>query len=200
MSPVTPEQIDSLLPQTQCGLCTYKGCMPYAEAIVFEQAPINLCPPGGVKTLKKLGELTQQSVDKYLADMESKEKPSMVAVIREAECIGCTKCIAACPVDAILGAGKSMHSVISDECTGCELCVAPCPVDCIDMVTVNPATDHEQTIKSNKARSRYYARSKRIALESKESEKLRENVSEIKNKKYIEGALARARLKRNGLL
>src|SRR3990167_5561207 len=94
----TPETIDSILPQTQCGLCGYGGCMPYAEAMCFENAPINLCPPGGVETLHALGELLQQDPAPYIPDMERKAKPNRLAVIREAECIGCTKCIQACPV------------------------------------------------------------------------------------------------------
>ena len=105
---ITPEEIDAHLPQTQCGLCGYGGCLPYAEAMVFEQAPLHLCPPGGVKTLKVLGELLQQDISPFIADMEKNTKPPAVALIREAECIGCTKCIAACPVDAIIGSAKHM--------------------------------------------------------------------------------------------
>lgn len=196
MPRATPEQLDALLPQTQCGLCTYQGCMPYAEAICFENAPINLCPPGGIATLKKLGEATKQPIEPYLADMHLKEKPRMTAIIREAECIGCTKCIAACPVDAILGAGKSMHTVIGDECTGCELCVAPCPVDCIDMVALETLSENEQKSKSDHARKRFYAHTERIALEKKENDRLQENLSLVKNKQYISDALARIKNKK----
>lgn len=129
------EQIDALLPQTQCGQCGHPGCRPYAEAIASGEA-INKCPPGGQTTIDALAELLD--VEAPALDAEhGVEKPKMVAVIREAECIGCTKCIQACPVDAILGAAKHMHTVIADECTGCDLCVEPCPVDCIDMVPVN---------------------------------------------------------------
>jgi electron transport complex protein RnfB len=128
------EQIDALLPQTQCGQCGHPGCRPYAEAIAAGEA-INKCPPGGQTTIEALAELLD--VEAPALDAEhGVEKPKMVAVIREAECIGCTKCIQACPVDAILGAAKHMHTVIADECTGCDLCVEPCPVDCIDMVPV----------------------------------------------------------------
>ncbi|HIX61163.1 MAG TPA: RnfABCDGE type electron transport complex subunit B, partial [Candidatus Halomonas stercoripullorum] len=122
------EAIDALLPQTQCGKCGFDGCQPYAEAIATGE-PINRCPPGGEATLSRLAELTGQP----LLPLEQPAQLPLTAVIREAECIGCTKCIQACPVDAILGASKRMHTVIVDECTGCELCVAPCPVDCIDM-------------------------------------------------------------------
>lgn len=129
------EQIDQLLPQTQCGQCGHPGCHPYAEAIAAGEA-INKCPPGGESTIAALADLL--GVEALPLDGEhGTEKPSkMVAVIREAECIGCTKCIQACPMDAILGAAKQMHTVIADECTGCDLCVEPCPVDCIDMVPV----------------------------------------------------------------
>ncbi len=123
------EAIDALLPQTQCGKCGHPGCLPYAEAIAQGEA-INRCPPGGEATVARLAELTGRT-PRPLA--EPAQLPQ-AAVIREAECIGCTKCIQACPVDAILGASKRMHSVIATECTGCELCVAPCPVDCIDLV------------------------------------------------------------------
>ncbi|MBU2917062.1 electron transport complex subunit RsxB [Psychrosphaera sp. F3M07] len=129
------EQIDNLLPQTQCGQCGYPGCKPYAEAIANGD-DINKCPPGGEATIKQLADL--MGVDaKPLDSAHGEEDVKKVAFIREDECIGCTKCIQACPVDAIMGASKVMHTVIIDECTGCDLCVEPCPVDCIDMVPLN---------------------------------------------------------------
>jgi len=127
------EQVDQLLPQTQCGQCGFPGCRPYAEAIVAGEADINRCPPGGEATIKMLADLLDRD-PKPLDPERGVEKPKLVAVIREDLCIGCTLCIQACPVDAILGAGKQMHTVIESECTGCELCIEPCPVDCIDMV------------------------------------------------------------------
>ena len=127
------EQVDQLLPQTQCGQCGFPGCRPYADAIVAGEADINRCPPGGEATIKMLADLLDRE-PKPLDPERGVEKPKLVAVIREDLCIGCTLCIQACPVDAILGAGKQMHTVIESECTGCELCVEPCPVDCIDMV------------------------------------------------------------------
>ncbi|MCO4786249.1 electron transport complex subunit RsxB [Marinomonas atlantica] len=128
------DQIDAILPQTQCGQCGHPGCRPYAEAISNGEA-INRCPPGGQTTVQALADLLD--VEAIPLDGGEAEEPiKKVAVIREDECIGCTKCIQACPVDAILGAAKQMHTVISDECTGCDLCVEPCPVDCIDMVEV----------------------------------------------------------------
>lgn len=124
------QQIDALLPQTQCGKCGHPGCKPYAKGIAQGEA-INKCPPGGTETIAALANLLNIPV--IALDTERGYAPAQVAYIREAECIGCTKCIQACPVDAILGAAKLMHTVIIDECTGCDLCVAPCPVDCIEM-------------------------------------------------------------------
>ncbi len=129
------EQIDNLLPQTQCGQCGYPGCRPYAEAISNGDA-INKCPPGGQTTVNDLANLLGVDAPELDESHGTETEKRIVAVIREDECIGCTKCIQACPVDAILGAAKQMHTVIADECTGCDLCVEPCPVDCIDMVEI----------------------------------------------------------------
>jgi electron transport complex protein RnfB len=130
------EQIDALLPQTQCGQCSYPGCRPYAEAIASGEESINKCPPGGESTIAAIADLLGVDPEPLDAEHGTEKETAMVAVIREEECIGCTKCIQACPVDAILGAAKQMHTVIADECTGCDLCLDPCPVDCIDMVPV----------------------------------------------------------------
>jgi electron transport complex protein RnfB len=124
------DQVDALLPQTQCGQCGHPGCRPYAEAIADGEDPINLCVPGGDSTIAALADLLGREPE----PLDGEAAEPLVAVIREAECIGCTKCIQACPVDAILGAAKHMHTVIAEECTGCDLCVEPCPVDCIDML------------------------------------------------------------------
>lgn len=132
------DQIDEILPQTQCGQCGHPGCRPYAEGIANGE-DINKCPPGGEATIKKLADLMGVE-PKPLDDAHGEEDVKKVAFIREDECIGCTKCIQACPVDAILGAAKQMHTVITDECTGCDLCVDPCPVDCIDMVPLTQTT------------------------------------------------------------
>ncbi|HAO26060.1 MULTISPECIES: electron transport complex subunit RsxB [unclassified Methylophaga] len=131
------DQIDKILPQTQCGQCSFAGCRPYAEAIAAGEVDINRCPPGGETTIQALADLLDVE-PKPLDEECGVEKPKMLAVIDEDRCIGCTLCIQACPVDAILGAAKHMHTVIADECTGCELCVEPCPVDCIDMVETQP--------------------------------------------------------------
>ncbi len=134
------DQVDSLLPQTQCGQCGYAGCRPYAEAIAAGEAPINKCPPGGENIILALADLLD--IEPMELDEEAGETPEQpeVAIIIEKDCIGCTLCIQACPVDAIMGAAKQMHTVIKSECTGCELCLPPCPVDCIIMVPLKTTT------------------------------------------------------------
>lgn len=127
------DKIDGLLPQTQCGKCNYPACRPYAEAIANGDADINQCPPGGRNTIRKLANLLGREI-KGLNPQNGREGPKRVAWIDEDICIGCVKCIHACPVDAIVGTAKHVHTVIPQECTGCELCVAPCPVDCIHML------------------------------------------------------------------
>ncbi len=129
------DKIDAMLPQTQCGQCGFPGCRPYAEAIAKGEAEINLCPPGGESGMLSLAQLLDKSpvpFDETLVNL----KEDAVALIDEQSCIGCTLCIQACPVDAILGTSKQMHTVIASECTGCELCLPPCPVDCIQMIPV----------------------------------------------------------------
>jgi len=124
------ERIDAVLPQTQCGQCGFPGCRPYAQALAEDRADINQCPPGGEAGIRALADLLGRE-PRALNPANGVAKPPQVAFIDEATCIGCTKCIQACPVDAILGAAKLMHTVIADHCTGCELCLPPCPVDCI---------------------------------------------------------------------
>ncbi|MEO6173019.1 MAG: electron transport complex subunit RsxB [Arenimonas sp.] len=126
-------QIDALLPQTQCGQCNYPGCKPYAKAIAAGEADINQCPPGGNEGVRALAELLGREV-KPINPENGFIKPKLLAIIREPECIGCTKCIQACPVDAIIGGPKLMHTIIAELCTGCELCIPPCPMDCIDLI------------------------------------------------------------------
>ena len=128
------EKIDAILPQTQCGQCSFPGCKPYATAIAEGRADINQCPPGGEEGIRKLADLLGREFKPYGAGTVPKSKA--VAFIDEHACIGCTLCIQACPVDAIAGAAKQMHTIIATECTGCELCVAPCPVNCITMETL----------------------------------------------------------------
>ncbi|MFT4585026.1 MAG: electron transport complex protein RnfB [Gammaproteobacteria bacterium] len=133
-------RIDEILPQTQCQQCGYGGCLPYAQAIVSSGASIDKCPPGGLVVKRSLAELLGQSSTARLRVADS-EVVRQVVVVDESACIGCTKCIQACPVDAIVGAAKQMHTVIADQCTGCELCIPPCPVDCIDIVRLEPGID-----------------------------------------------------------
>jgi electron transport complex protein RnfB len=157
----TADDIDALLPQTQCTRCGYTGCHPYAEAIAGGAAEINQCPPGGATTIAALAALLDREA-LPLNPLNGTEGPPLVAQIDEDVCIGCVKCLAPCPVDAIVGARKQMHTVVVELCTGCELCVAPCPVDCISMVprialTAAPAPEVQLN------RERYYEHQVRIA-------------------------------------
>ncbi len=127
------ELVHAELPQTQCGQCGFPGCLPYAEAI-SDGEPINQCPPGGEHLILRLARLLNEPPEPLNPRHGTPQAEPLVAIIREPECIGCTKCIQACPVDAILGSAKTMHTVLTSECTGCDLCVEPCPVDCIDIV------------------------------------------------------------------
>ncbi|MDF3201853.1 electron transport complex subunit RsxB [Pseudomonas sp. 1912-s] len=178
------QRIDALLPQTQCGKCGHPGCKPYAEGIAQGEA-INKCPPGGQETITGLAQLLKLPVLEL--DTSRGEAPAQIAFIREAECIGCTKCIQACPVDAIVGAAKLMHTVIIDECTGCDLCVAPCPVDCIEMrplttvlpivggLASNDAERQARDLKRDRARRRFEQRNARLQRE--EEQKLAERLA-----------------------
>ena len=132
------EKIEAILPQTQCGQCGYPGCKPYAEAIAEGEAEINLCPPGGQEGVAMLADLLGREVK----PLDAEEKPKQVAIIDEQTCIGCTLCIQACPVDAIVGAAKQMHTIIGSLCTGCELCLKPCPVECIRMEVIEETIDN----------------------------------------------------------
>ncbi|MCF4996018.1 electron transport complex subunit RsxB [Pseudomonas syringae] len=178
------QYIDALLPQTQCGKCGHPGCKPYAEGIASGE-PINKCPPGGDETIQALAELLKIPVLEL--DISRGSAPAQVAFIREAECIGCTKCIQACPVDAIVGAAKLMHTVIIDECTGCDLCVAPCPVDCIEMhplpigtlpvvggLAADLAQIQARAEKRNHARQRFERRNARLLREEQQKQAERE--------------------------
>jgi electron transport complex protein RnfB len=205
------QRIDALLPQTQCGKCGHPGCKPYAEGIASGE-PINKCPPGGSETIAALADLLEVPVLEL--DVSRGSAPAQIAYIREAECIGCTKCIQACPVDAIVGAAKLMHTVIVDECTGCDLCVAPCPVDCIEMhplpiATVLPIVgglafsldeQRARAAKRNHARHRFEQRNARLRRE--EEHKLAERQaraqrttpqSEVATLDPVQAALERVR-------
>jgi electron transport complex protein RnfB len=159
------DRIDAVLPQTQCEQCGYHGCRPYAEAIARGEAEINQCPPGGAAGIEKLAALLQRPV-LPLNPEHGVEKPRRLAHIVETDCIGCTKCIQACPVDAIVGASKLMHTVLADDCTGCELCVPACPVDCIELVLM--PTEQIDDTHAAAARSRFQLREARLTRERAE--------------------------------
>ena len=156
-------RIDALLPQTQCTRCGYPACLPYARAIARGEADIDQCPPGGQSGVDALAVLLGRA-SKTLNPAFGVEAPPAIAVIDEALCIGCTKCIQACPVDAIVGAAKRMHSILATECTGCELCIPPCPVDCIAMArtAVEPLPRVEILERADHARRRFDARNRRL--------------------------------------
>lgn len=158
------QQIDQILPQTQCGLCGHpEGCLPYATAIVTLGEPHNQCVPGGQAVTDQIATLLSQKPlvakpSKWPIDPNTNRPMEMRAIIREEDCIGCTKCIPACPVDAIIGSGKRMHTIFTDLCTGCELCLPPCPVDCIELVPYPRAiSDHDRKAEQDGLRGRYYA-------------------------------------------
>ncbi|MGB3287731.1 MAG: electron transport complex subunit RsxB, partial [Burkholderiaceae bacterium] len=162
------DRIDAVLPQTQCTKCGYDGCRPYAQAIAEDGEAINRCPPGGPQGIQALAKLLDQP-ELPLDEDCGRHGPLLVAVIDEAHCIGCTLCIQACPVDAIVGANKLMHTVIADRCTGCDLCVAPCPVDCIDMV---PAQFDWTPDRADAARGHHRQRQRRLERQHHESSAL----------------------------
>lgn len=215
------DQIEDLLPQTQCTKCGYPACRPYAEAVASGAADYNQCPPGGQEGVSRLAALLGKPVIP-LNPVNGIERPRPVAVIDEAICIGCTLCIQACPVDAIVGAAKQMHTVVSELCTGCDLCVSPCPVDCIDMVDVT----HDQTgwaawsqEQADDARERHTFRVFRLRQEKEENDarlaakaaaKLKQVEAETsgnaeeravqeRKKAIIQAAIERARLKKEQL-
>ena len=217
------DEIDALLPQTQCTKCGYAGCRPYAEAIARAEADINQCPPGGEAGVARLAGLLGIAA-KPLNPTNGHEQPRTAAFIREEVCIGCALCIQACPVDAIVGAPKQMHTVLTGECTGCELCLTPCPVDCIDMLVLSELARRGSVVAANEAhipvathakrwRRRYALRQCRLArtqqqrsarLAAKADEKLQmPETRELgeggeRKRAAVRAALRRARARRAG--
>ncbi len=188
MKTITVNQINLILPQTQCGQCGYKGCKPYAEAIAAGVADINQCPPGGDEGILELAALLEVA-PKPLNLAYGEHKPVQTAFINEEDCIGCVKCLAACPVDAIIGAAKLMHTVIASECTGCELCVPPCPVDCIVMLPEPTESGVEQkTARKLLSMKRYEARLQRKENEASEkAERLKKQKAALLQKQQNVG-------------
>jgi electron transport complex protein RnfB len=214
------DQVEDLLPQTQCTKCGYAACRPYAEAIADGSADINQCPPGGMEGVQRLSALTGRPVIP-INPVNGIERSRPVAFIDEALCIGCTLCIQACPVDAIMGAAKQMHTILPSLCTGCDLCVAPCPVDCITMLPVTgerSGWDAWSQTQADAARSRHDFRTLRLQRERAENDarlaakavaKMKEVVAEVTNtpeelaekerkRAIIAAAMERARQKAQG--
>jgi electron transport complex protein RnfB len=165
---ITADAVDALLPQTQCTKCGYEGCRPYAEAIVSGEAEINQCPPGGMAGIQALAKLLGRPVRPLNPANGQEPTAALVAWIDETACIGCTLCIQACPVDAIVGASKRMHTVIAAECTGCELCIPPCPVDCIQLHELPPAAAGGEQASPQWRRMRFESRKARLARDAAE--------------------------------
>jgi electron transport complex protein RnfB len=201
MRPALEDAIDRVLPQTQCTKCGYPACRPYARAIAAGEADINRCPPGGDAGVRALAALTARAYTP-LDPACGVEAPRRIAVIDEHRCIGCTLCIVACPVDAIVGARKQMHAVIAELCTGCDLCVAPCPVDCIDLAPAEGSDAAWSPARADAARKRYERRQARLARDRAErAERLaalapRDAASPAAKRAAIDAALDRARAKR----
>ena len=187
-------RIDACLPQTQCGLCDHAdGCLPYAVAIVINNEPYNKCVPGGQPVTDAIAQIINQdgsdkqpfsaAPSKWPIDTSSQRPVEVRAVIREDDCIGCTKCIPACPVDAIVGTGKHMHTIFTDLCTGCELCIAPCPVDCIDLVTVKRTLSiAERILEQDDLRQRYHTHLRRVSEQLADSSNSKPVVSMVEAK------------------
>lgn len=199
------ERIDALLPQTQCTQCGYPSCRPYAEAIARNEADINQCPPGGDAGIRVLAALLGRPYHP-LNPRNGVERPRRVALIDESHCIGCTLCIQACPVDAIVGAPKLMHTVVTDLCSGCDLCLAPCPVDCIEMVPATGADAVWDRARADAARERFQRRKRRLERERAESIehlaqralKAKTDPEAEKKRAVIQAAIERARARRRG--
>jgi electron transport complex protein RnfB len=198
MTPTLADRIDDLLPQTQCEQCGFHGCRPYAEAMAAGEASLERCPPGGAAGIARLAALLDRPV-LPLDTSRGVEKPRTLARIVEADCIGCTKCIQVCPVDAIVGSSKQMHTVVADLCTGCELCVPACPVDCIALDPMPPA-QAEDRAHADAARWRFQRRERRLAREREARERQlaasKVDVAAPAARNAVLDALARARARK----
>jgi electron transport complex protein RnfB len=223
VNPDLIDAIDALLPQTQCTKCGYQGCRPYAEALALGEADIDQCPPGGAAGIRKLARLLGRA-EKPLNPSNGIEQPRAAALIDESRCIGCLLCVKACPVDAIVGAAKRMHTVLTQSCTGCELCLPPCPVDCIDMLELEPLAQrgnrHAAVLATQSiedmaalARERFGFHEFRVVREQEErsqrlAKKARDKLAHLerlpgshhldRKKAAVQAAIARARTRRAG--
>jgi Na+-translocating ferredoxin:NAD+ oxidoreductase subunit B len=209
VKPITPhfvnlEQVSACLPQTQCGLCNHDDCNAYALAIVQQKDTVNHCIPGGMPVLSALGDLTGQDISSFIAPMQKAQTPQTLAIIVEKDCVGCMKCINACPVDAIFGGAKRMHSILEKECNGCERCIAPCPVDCIEMVAVKP--EKTTTLDSIVKNAKHYKKRYEIKKQRQQQQRAKQQKRRILGKQadnlparqqFIQDAIARAQAKRN---
>ena len=199
------DKIDALLPQTQCRDCDYDDCRSYATAITTDNEAINKCLPGGEVTMERIATLLQQDPEPHREAIQANTKDISLAIIREDECIGCTKCIQACPVDAIIGASKQMHTIITDACNGCELCLPPCPVDCIDLIQTPMRTRDDVFAMADQSRQRYQTVQQR-QQEQQQLEKKKHQQAKLQQassqdtldarKKAIAAAMQRAQQKR----
>ena len=192
------DNIDRILPQTQCTQCGFSGCRPYANAIAAGEADFNQCPPGGADGIARLAELLGTS-PKPLNPANGTERPRTLARIVEARCIGCTLCLQACPVDAIIGAPGFMHTVIAERCSGCDLCLPPCPVDCIERVPAEPLQGPWDATRADAARERHLQRTSRLAREVAETQtRLARQAEALAGEKATaaQAALARARARK----
>lgn len=202
------DAIDSCLPQTQCGLCEYAGCRPYASALVNQNERIDRCLPGGIPVLIEIAALLEKNPDTYMKEMQQKAKLPSAVSIREEICIGCTKCLAVCPVDAIIGTAKMMHTVIQAVCTGCDLCIPACPVDCIDVIELAERNSLERKEWAEQSKQRYHQRLERKAQEKQRSEQQHQAAKLVKQhaqqtmsarQKMILAATARVHAKKQAI-
>lgn len=198
--PTVIQQVEALLPQTQCERCGHPGCRPYAESIVRQHESVAQCHPGGQETADAIAQLLGRKKE----NVEIQPGPKLLAQIIEADCIGCTKCIQACPVDAIVGASKHMHTVITSECTGCELCIPACPMDCIDMLSTDvPASvvDQPEAVQAQAhyAKQRFIARKERLQKVSRDKSATRKSKTSLDIQAALQASIERAQHKRNQL-
>jgi electron transport complex protein RnfB len=204
MSEKIAAAIDAILPQTQCGMCDYPDCRSYANAIANGEKDIAHCAPGGERVLNLIAKITQQDPTPYIEFVKTRMRPKQFMQIKEEECIGCTKCIQACPIDAIIGGRKYMHTILTDICSGCELCIEPCPTDCITTVKLPDVTEDEFASHADVWRRLYENKTKRISknpyrakIKTEPTENINNRDAQIKQRQEeIKAAILRSQNKR----